>query len=239
MWRELGAAYSSGQTIEVTVIRANPGGLASRGAAGRLTSCRDSNKARAANRLADDPGLAPSRHPASPLTRRTASQDDYRLPDPIVPAVNRVWTTDMGIVESLAKQGVRIVGPPPPKGAPKVETWMFVRRIYRRVLLFTVPNLDPCRAQRRPDVDMGRAWHRRRHVAPRIHLGEPPHQETLEQRTGWIARRRCGLRATTSRSFRKPASCCRVLNDRQSRHQKGGGAEVSDEPLDWRDVSPL
>jgi hypothetical protein len=45
----------------------------------------------------------------------------------------------MGIRESLAKQGVRIYGPPPAKGAPKVESWIFVRRIYIRLLLFTVP----------------------------------------------------------------------------------------------------
>jgi hypothetical protein len=45
----------------------------------------------------------------------------------------------MGIKESLAKQGVRMFGSPPPKGAPKVEAWMYVRRIYSRSLLFTVP----------------------------------------------------------------------------------------------------
>lgn len=45
----------------------------------------------------------------------------------------------MRIVESLARQGVRIVGPPPPKGAPKVQTWRFVRRFYIRMLLITVP----------------------------------------------------------------------------------------------------
>jgi hypothetical protein len=45
----------------------------------------------------------------------------------------------MGLTESLAKQGFRIFGPPPPDGAPKVESWLFVRRIYTRLLLFTVP----------------------------------------------------------------------------------------------------
>lgn len=45
----------------------------------------------------------------------------------------------MGIMESLRKQGVRIYGPSPPKGAPKVESLIFVRRIYTRLLPFTLP----------------------------------------------------------------------------------------------------
>lgn len=45
----------------------------------------------------------------------------------------------MGITDSLAKQGFRIYGPPPPKGAPTIETWRFVRRIYTRSFQFTVP----------------------------------------------------------------------------------------------------
>lgn len=36
-------------------------------------------------------------------------------------------------------QGFRIFGPPPGKGAPKVEAWKYVRRIYIRLLPFTVP----------------------------------------------------------------------------------------------------
>jgi hypothetical protein len=39
----------------------------------------------------------------------------------------------------LAKEGFRIFGAPPPKGAPKVEAWKYVRRIYVRLLPFTVP----------------------------------------------------------------------------------------------------
>lgn len=45
----------------------------------------------------------------------------------------------MGIVERLAKYGARITGPPPPKGAPKVDAWIFVRRFYSRMFLLTVP----------------------------------------------------------------------------------------------------
>jgi hypothetical protein len=45
----------------------------------------------------------------------------------------------MAMRESLAKHSVRIFGPPPPKGAPEIETWTFVRRIYSRSILFTVP----------------------------------------------------------------------------------------------------
>lgn len=40
----------------------------------------------------------------------------------------------MGIRETLDKQGFRIFGPPPPKDAPRVETWIYVCRIYRRLL---------------------------------------------------------------------------------------------------------
>jgi hypothetical protein len=42
-------------------------------------------------------------------------------------------------MEWLTNQSVRIFGPPPPNDAPKVQTWMFVRRIYSRMLLFVVP----------------------------------------------------------------------------------------------------
>ena len=42
-------------------------------------------------------------------------------------------------MDSLAKQSARIFGPPPPKDAPKVEAWIFVRRIYTRLLVFLVP----------------------------------------------------------------------------------------------------
>ena len=42
------------------------------------------------------------------------------------------------MMEWLTKQSLRIFGPPPPKGAAKVQTWMFVRRIYSRMLLFVV-----------------------------------------------------------------------------------------------------
>ena len=45
----------------------------------------------------------------------------------------------MGIKDSLANQGFRIFGPPPPKGAPRVEAWKYVRRIYVRLLPVTVP----------------------------------------------------------------------------------------------------
>jgi hypothetical protein len=40
---------------------------------------------------------------------------------------------------SLAKLGFRIFGPPPPKGCPKIETWKYIRRLYTRLLPFTVP----------------------------------------------------------------------------------------------------
>lgn len=36
-------------------------------------------------------------------------------------------------------QSARIFGPPPPKGAPKIEGALYVRRIYIRLLPFTVP----------------------------------------------------------------------------------------------------
>ncbi len=45
----------------------------------------------------------------------------------------------MSIVERLANYGARITGPPPPKGAPKVAAWIFLRRLYCRMLLLTVP----------------------------------------------------------------------------------------------------
>lgn len=45
----------------------------------------------------------------------------------------------VGIRDSIGKQSTRIYGPPPPKSAPEVERWIFVRRIYSRVVLFTVP----------------------------------------------------------------------------------------------------
>ena len=41
--------------------------------------------------------------------------------------------------ELLARQSTRIFGPSPPKDAPKIETWRFVRRIYARTLLFAIP----------------------------------------------------------------------------------------------------
>jgi hypothetical protein len=43
--------------------------------------------------------------------------------------------------EWLARQGFRIVGPPPPKGAPKAELLRFVRRCYTRMLPFYIPLL--------------------------------------------------------------------------------------------------
>lgn len=45
----------------------------------------------------------------------------------------------MEMKEWVAKQSLRIYGPPPSKDAPKVATWMFVRRIYSRVALLTIP----------------------------------------------------------------------------------------------------
>jgi hypothetical protein len=42
-------------------------------------------------------------------------------------------------MESLARQGLRITGPPPSKGAPKIEVLMWIRRFYIRILLITIP----------------------------------------------------------------------------------------------------
>lgn len=41
--------------------------------------------------------------------------------------------------ESLARLGFRITGPPPPKGAPRVEVLLWMRRYYIRMLLFPTP----------------------------------------------------------------------------------------------------
>ena len=45
----------------------------------------------------------------------------------------------MRISQSLAKHGVRIFGPPPTRGAPKIDAWRYVRRLYLRLLPFTIP----------------------------------------------------------------------------------------------------
>ena len=47
--------------------------------------------------------------------------------------------SSMALRESLARHSVRIFGPPPPKDSPEIEKWAFVRRIYSRSILFTVP----------------------------------------------------------------------------------------------------
>jgi hypothetical protein len=45
----------------------------------------------------------------------------------------------MGITESLAKRSVRVFGSPPLRGAPQIETYVYARRIYSRMLPFLGP----------------------------------------------------------------------------------------------------
>lgn len=45
----------------------------------------------------------------------------------------------MGFTGWLVRQNVRLFGPPPPTGAPKIESWIFVRRIHSRLLVVVVP----------------------------------------------------------------------------------------------------
>lgn len=53
--------------------------------------------------------------------------------------LDRVLSPRMALTERLARQSTRLFGPPPPKDAPKIETWRFVRRIYARTFLFAIP----------------------------------------------------------------------------------------------------
>jgi hypothetical protein len=82
----------------------------------------------------------------------------------------------MAIGESLAKHSVRIFGPPPAKGAPEIEKWAFVRRIYSRSILFTVPVWIVVALDGEPAwvwivLGIGAAiW------LQGVHLGEPPYQ---------------------------------------------------------------
>jgi hypothetical protein len=45
----------------------------------------------------------------------------------------------MTMKESLAKQGFRLFGPPPAKGASRGEALRYIRRINVRLLVFSVP----------------------------------------------------------------------------------------------------
>lgn len=45
----------------------------------------------------------------------------------------------MKLPNSLVKQSDRVFGPPPPKEAPKIDAWIYVRGTYIRLLPFAAP----------------------------------------------------------------------------------------------------